>query len=137
MHQLEEAAVSFKHESGGDMDFGNNWIANLIANNPNLKSLKFDKVAITDYELLLMSEMEHLSVVHFSGGRFSSSGILTLLRGKSRHLLSEVSLRASEDIVYEVEGEIQAITDERGVCYQMTERMETHGMRMTRFCIRK
>lgn len=116
MNDLEDAVIRTVDWIDGGLQQAKLWPSSLIRNNPKLRKLHLFGILVTDADLILCSQLEHLSHVNLGyrmDGGFTIAGVRALLRGNSRSNITQFCLWADEDMIHDIDKEFDQIQQER------------------------
>ena len=89
-------------------------IARLVNQNPMLWHVNIESVALTDASLTSLSQLQHLTDLRISRAtNVTTAGVLTLLRGSSRNVISMFYIDVKRLSGCQVENEIKRMCEER------------------------
>ena len=119
MHHLEKVGlVSFDHRSKQ----GDRMIATLANQNPMLSLVSFFQIDLTDADLTSLAQLQHLTDVIIiqrdQKQKVTTAGVLTLLRGSSRNVIRNFSVRNAGVDDNQVSREISLMCEERGTTFE-------------------
>jgi hypothetical protein len=117
LHGLKDVSI---YLPDGTLMQAKSWASSLFRNNPQLIHVELSGIPVTDEDLLLCSQLSDLYTFKLVFDRhlvITITGILNLLRGKSRHEISECGMTVNQSMVSEIESEFDAIEKERKVVF--------------------
>ena len=93
MRELEEVDITFPRVMDGD-----GVIETLVQNSPSVKSFTMNNARMTDAGLRSLSRLTGLQLLvlkgYWSRCNITTEGILSLLRGSSRHVLRDLRIES-------------------------------------------
>lgn len=91
-------------------------VDSLVQQNRQLQTLDISGIPLSDSDLVSLSRLSSLSALALCTDfqRFTTSGVLALLTGATRHTLLQADLRSTDHLIKdEIEQEIQSIGAEK------------------------